>query len=66
MNFKDCGCNSNGTKYTSTQSTALKCDVITAKCDCKIEYTGDKCNQCASGYFNDGSSSTNPVCNSEL
>ena len=66
MNFKECGCNSNGTKYTSSQSTALKWDVITAKCDCKIEYTGDKCNQCASGYFNDGSSTDHPVCNSEL
>lgn len=38
-----CNCNSNHTVGT--------CEPVTGRCYCKPEYTGDKCDECAEGYY---------------
>ena len=42
FNILDCNC-SKGVKDGKT------CD-ITGKCDCKLNFAGDKCDKCADGY----------------
>ena len=45
MVFQDCQCDIIGSNSTS-------CD-IDGNCTCKTGYTGEKCDTCLSGYFQD-------------
>ena len=46
MYFLECGCSSVGTvEYSTCDSEGI--------CDCKVGYAGDKCDQCAPGYYSE-------------
>ena len=38
------------------RAVSKNCDQITGKCECKKEYSGDNCEDCADTYFEDGTS----------
>ena len=45
INISACECNEDG-------SNGLSCDDGTGLCTCKDNVIGDKCTQCAAGYWN--------------
>ena len=55
LNFSDCECYTDGTMNN-------ECNVSTGKCSCNQGYTGDDCDQCDSGFFNEGNNSSAPSC----
>ena len=61
--FSDCNCHYQGTMLISGTQISI-CNNDTGSCDCKDGYLGEKCNECAAGYFNSNpyARSGTPVC----
>ena len=54
LNFiLECSCNKVG-------STNITCSA--GKCECKPQYTGVKCDQCAAGYYRENSTNVTETC----
>ena len=56
--------------YLTFQILACNCDVQgsidvscddNGKCNCKVNFAGDKCNECADGYFDYPTCQGNPL-----
>lgn len=45
LRFQLCNCD-------PRTAESRQCDLITGQCTCKADYTGDKCDQCSSGFYN--------------
>ena len=51
----DCGCTPEGTQNDGAVEI---CDDVSGECSCETGYTGDKCNECDAGYYDDQTNTT--------
>ena len=59
MFTSDCECYADG---TTNNGNVEMCNAESGKCDCETGYTGDKCDECDAGYYDQNHGSGNMSC----